>query len=97
MKRNLSLLALACTLALALTATVSSRAEEKAASDAKTPAPKEPMYAAGCPSPCEFSVKSHDKAEVAAVLKAHAKSHHHMDMSDKDAEGMIKTKAPKKD
>lgn len=97
MKRNPSSLALACTLALALTATVSSRADEKAVADAKAPAPKEPMYSAACPSPCEFSVKSHDKAEVAAVLKTHAKAHHHMDMSDKDAEGMIKTKAPKKD
>lgn len=63
----------------------------EAAGDAK------PLYAAKCPSPCDFSVKSHDKAEIAAILKEHAKAHHNgMVVSDADCEAMIKTVAPKK-
>jgi predicted small metal-binding protein len=57
---------------------------------------KEPMYVASCPAPCKFSVSSHDKAEVAAVIKTHAKSHHNMDMPDKDVADMIKEKGAKK-
>lgn len=86
MKKQLTLIALACTLALALT--VPGHAEEKAKQGDK-PA-KEPMYTASCPGPCKFTVKSHDKAEIVAILKAHAKSHHQMDMANKDAEAMIK-------
>lgn len=68
--------------------------EEKAKNhDAKDAAP---VYAAACPSPCDFSVKSHDKAEVAAVIRQHAKAHHNMDMSEKDAEAMVKAKEAKK-
>jgi predicted small metal-binding protein len=51
---------------------------------------KAPVYSAKCPSPCNFSVKSHDKAEVAAILKEHAKTRHQKDLGDKDAEAMIK-------
>ncbi len=92
------LLAGVITLALAFTFAALRAEDAKAGKDA-TKAPAEmtgPMYSAACPAPCDFSVKSHDKAEVAAVLKEHAKSHHHMDMSDKDAQGMIKENAPKK-
>ncbi len=94
MKLNRSLVASVCTLALAL-APLALRAEDKAKPAESKSA--EPMYAVGCPSPCNFSVKSHDKAEVVAVIKEHAKSHHNMQMTDKEVEDMIKTKAPKKD
>ncbi|RFC49882.1 MAG: hypothetical protein DUW69_000819, partial [Verrucomicrobia bacterium] len=59
MKRNLiaALLALACGLA---------------AVAAKSDEPKPPMYSAKCKSPCSFSVKSHDKQEVVALLQEHA-------------------------
>ena len=96
MKKYQSLIALACTLALALSLPVVSRGEEKAKKDDKPAASMDPMYSVSCPSPCEFSVKSHDKAELVAAIKAHAKSHHKMDMSDKDVEGMIQTKEAKK-
>jgi predicted small metal-binding protein len=78
-------LALACSFA-ALRAAEAKKDDSKAA----------PKYSAACPSPCTFSVSGNDKKEVVAKLKEHAKSAHHMDMSDKDAEGMIKEQAPKK-
>jgi predicted small metal-binding protein len=94
MKLNHSFVASVCTLALAL-APLALRAEEKGkAEETKS---KEPMYVVACPAPCDFSVKSHDKTEVVAVVKEHAKSHHNMQMTDKEVEDMIKTKAPKKD
>jgi predicted small metal-binding protein len=68
-----------------------------AADAAKSEEAKPPMYSAKCPAPCGFNVKSHDKQEVAAILKEHAKSHHNgMAMSDADCEGMIKTVEAKK-
>ena len=68
--------------------------EEKAKNhDAKDTAP---LYTAACPSPCDFSVKSHDKAEVATIIREHAKAHHNMDVSQKDAEAMVKAKDAKK-
>jgi predicted small metal-binding protein len=94
MKTQLSLLALALTLALALAAP--SRGEEKMKPE-KAPASKEPTFSAACPSPCEFSIKSHDKSEVASLLKEHSKTHHHLDLPEKDVEGMIKTRAAKKE
>jgi predicted small metal-binding protein len=91
MKRNL--IAALFTLAFALSATTLA----VAADAAKSEEVKAPMYKAACPSPCSFSCKSHDKAEVAAILKEHAKSHHNgMVMTDADCEGMIKTVEAKK-
>jgi predicted small metal-binding protein len=90
MKRNLiaALLALAALTAATLAI---------AADASKTDEPKPPMYTAKCKSPCSFSVKSHDKAEVVAILEEHAKTHHNgMALSDADAEAMIKTVEPKK-
>lgn len=64
---------------------------------AKTDEVKAPMYSAKCPAPCSFSVKSHDRAEVVAILKEHAKTHHDgMILSDEKAESMVKTVEPKK-
>jgi predicted small metal-binding protein len=68
-----------------------------AADTVKTDEVKAPMYSAKCPAPCSFSVKSHDRAEVVAILKEHAKTHHDgMILSDEKAEAMVKTVEPKK-
>jgi predicted small metal-binding protein len=89
MKLIAALFALACGLTVATFAV--------AADAAKTDEPKPPMYTAKCKSPCSFSVKSHDKQEVIAILQEHAKLHHNgMVLSDADAEAMIKTVEPKK-
>jgi len=55
-----------------------------------------PMYMAKCPPSCDFTVKSHDKAEVVAMLQEHARTHHNgMVVSDEKAESMIKVVEPK--
>jgi predicted small metal-binding protein len=91
MKKNL--IATLFTLAFALSATTL----VVAADMAKSEEPAAAMYSAKCKAPCSFSVKSHDKQEVAAILKEHAKSHHNgMVMSDADCDGMIKTVEAKK-
>ena len=90
MKRNLiaALLALAC----GLTVTTFALAADTSKSDE----PKPPMYSAKCKSPCSFSVKSHNKEEVVALLQEHAKAHHNgMVLSEADAEAMVKTTEPK--
>jgi len=88
---NRKLIAALFALAFGLSATTLAVAEEAATSEVKAP-----MYSAKCPSPCSFSVKSHDKAEVVAILKEHAKTHHDgMILSDEKAEGMVKTVEPK--
>lgn len=64
---------------------------------AKSDEPKPPMYSAKCKSPCSFSVKSHDKSEVVALLQEHAKAHHSgLVLSDTEAEAMVKATEPKK-
>ncbi len=86
---KMKLIAALLALAFGLSAAAVVRAEEAAKSD--------PMYSAKCPSPCSFSVKSHDKAEVVAILQEHAKSHHNgMALSDADAAAMVKVVEPKK-
>ena len=68
-----------------------------AADTVKTDEVKAPMYSAKCPAPCSFSIKSHDRAEVVAILKEHAKTHHDgMILSDEKAEAMVKTMESKK-
>ena len=89
MKRYL----IAALLALAGGVTVTTLAVAAAKSDE----PKPPMYSAKCKSPCSFSVKSHDKQEVIALLQEHAKAHHNgMVLSEADAEALVKTTEPKK-
>lgn len=51
---------------------------------------KDKTYTGACPPSCGFSVKSHDKAEVVAMLKEHGKTHHSMTLSDKEADKLIK-------
>ena len=90
---NRKLIAALFALAFGLSATTLAVAEEAAKSDEV----KAPMYSAKCPAPCSFSVKSHDKAEVIAILKEHAKTHHDgMVLSDEKAESMVKTMDSKK-
>ena len=85
---NRKLIAALFALAFGLSATTLAVAEEATKSDEA----KAPMYAAKCPTPCSFSVKSHDKAEVVAILKEHAKTHHDgMVLTDEQAAGMVKT------
>lgn len=60
--------------------------------DAPAAETKATVYSAKCSSPCHFSLSSDSKEEVSAIIKQHAKAHHNMDVSDKDIEGMIKTK-----
>jgi predicted small metal-binding protein len=93
MKRNL--IAALFALVFGLSAATLAFAADMAKSD-EAKEPKEPMYSARCPAPCSFSVKSHDKEEVIAILKEHAKEHHNgMVLSDADAEAMVKTTIPK--
>lgn len=55
---------------------------------------KQPMYTAKYKG---FSVKSHDKDEVIAILKEHAKTHHNgVVLSDTEVAAMIKMTEPKK-
>ena len=55
---------------------------------------KQPTYTAKYKG---FSVKSHDKEEVIAILKEHAKTHYNgVVLSDAEVEAMIKTTEPKK-
>jgi len=87
---NRKLIAALCALVVGFSATTLAVAGDTAKSDA-------PMYAAKCPPSCDFSVKSRDKAEVVAILKEHAKTHHDgMVLTDAQAEGMVKVVEPKK-
>lgn len=87
-------LAVTTAFAFALVFATVGRTEDKPKE--KAPASSEPTYTVTCPGPCDFKVSGHDKAEVIAIVKAHAKSHHKADMSDKEVEAMIKTKEAKK-
>jgi len=90
---NRKLISALCALVVGLFATTFAVAVEPASSEA---APG-PMYAAKCPPSCDFSVKSRDKAEVVAILKEHAKTHHNgMVVTDAQAEGMVMVVEPKK-
>lgn len=68
------------------------RAADKPMDKAST----EPTYIAACPSPCDFRVSGHNKAEVAAIIKEHAKTHHQMNPTDEEVDGLIKVRQPKK-
>ena len=82
-------------IALALVGSVAALRAEEAKRDAAPAAT--PRYTVSCSAPCTFTVSGNDKAELIAKVKAHAKTAHKMDMSDKDAEAMIKDNtAPKK-
>jgi predicted small metal-binding protein len=69
---------------------------EDAKKDDKAADVQTARYSASCSAPCTFTVSGNDKKEVIAKLKEHAKKDHHMDLSDKDAEAMVKENEPKK-
>lgn len=50
----------------------------------------EAMKKIECPSPCNFSVKSHDEKEIVEMVKLHAKKSHNMQISEKEIKAMIK-------
>ena len=43
-----------------------------------------------CPSPCNFSVKSHDEKELVEIAMQHAKKSHNMSITEQDIKKMIK-------
>jgi len=78
--------------AVAAFAVVSALSLFAVAEDAKKPADKPAtVYTVQCDSPCSFMVSGHDKKEVIAVVIEHAKTHHNMNLTEKDVEGMVKT------
>jgi predicted small metal-binding protein len=90
MKRNL--IAALFTLVGGLTVTSFAFAADAAKSDD----PKPPMFSAKCKSPCSFTVKSHDRQEVVAILQEHTKAHHNgLVLADSDADSLVKTSEPK--
>ncbi len=44
-----------------------------------------------CPSPCNFSVQSHDEKEIVELTRQHAKKQHNMMITEQDVRKMIKT------
>jgi predicted small metal-binding protein len=44
-----------------------------------------------CDPKCGFMVRSHDEKELVAIALKHAKEFHKMDITEKDAKGMIET------
>jgi predicted small metal-binding protein len=43
-----------------------------------------------CDPKCGFAVQSHDEKEVIDIAMKHAKKAHNMDVTEKDARGMMK-------
>lgn len=81
MVKRLSMFMLAITLALYCVAPV-------IAQDTPT---KEagPVKQIACDPACGFVVQSRDEKELVSMVKLHAKTHHHMKVSDKDAKAKI--------
>jgi predicted small metal-binding protein len=50
----------------------------------------EAMKKLECPSPCNFTVKSHDEKEIIEMAKQHAKKSHNMEISEKELKEMIR-------
>jgi predicted small metal-binding protein len=50
----------------------------------------EAMKKIECPSPCNFSVKSHDEKEIVEMVKQHAKKIRNMEISEKEIQAMIR-------
>jgi predicted small metal-binding protein len=49
----------------------------------------EDMKKIECPSPCNFSVRSHDEKEIIEVVIQHAKKSHNMNISEQEVKKMI--------
>lgn len=50
-----------------------------------------PMKSFSCDENCGFMARSHDEKEVTEMAMKHMKKHHHMNASEKDIKGMLKT------
>ncbi len=50
----------------------------------------EKMKKIECPSPCNFSVKSHDEKEIVEIAMQHAKKSHNMSITEQEVKKMIK-------
>ncbi len=53
-----------------------------------------PVKEVTCDPSCGFVVKSRDEKEIVSVVKQHAKTHHHMKLSDKDVRAKITEASP---
>jgi predicted small metal-binding protein len=83
--------------AVAAFAVVSAMSMFAIAEDVKKPADKPAtVYTVQCDAPCSFMVSGHDKKEVIAVVIEHAKTHHNMNLTEKDVEAMVKMTEPSK-
>jgi predicted small metal-binding protein len=43
-----------------------------------------------CPSPCSFSIRSHDEKEIIEMAMQHAQKKHNMTVTEQDLRQMIK-------
>ncbi len=85
MKRKLFGAALALVLALGLSSVVRSADEgQREKGELKTVA---------CDPACGFSCTSRSEQEIIAMVKAHAKAYHNMDLTDEQVKSMIKPAA----
>jgi len=51
---------------------------------------KQELKNVSCDPVCGFSITSHDEKELKAIVMTHAKKTHHMDMTGREVEGMMK-------
>ncbi|MCZ6777143.1 MAG: DUF1059 domain-containing protein [Ignavibacteria bacterium] len=52
---------------------------------------KQALKSVACGPTCGFMVRSHDEAELVAIVMDHAKEYHDIDMTEKEIKGMMKT------
>ena len=61
----------------------------------KEPMKVEGLKMAACDPACGFRVVSHDESEIVSMLKEHARKHHDKNLTDKEAQAMIKDAPPR--
>jgi predicted small metal-binding protein len=57
---------------------------------------KHELKSVTCDPACGFMVRSHDEAELTAIVKEHAKKAHNMEMTDEQVKEKMKTEKMKK-
>ena len=50
-----------------------------------------PMKSFSCDESCGFMARSHDEKELTEMAMKHLKKHHHMNASEKEVKGMLKS------
>jgi predicted small metal-binding protein len=88
-KITASVVVVALAFAFATTAFAQDKQETK--KEQKTTA----LKSVSCDPACGFMCRSHDEKELSAIIKAHAKKAHKMDMTDKQVKDMMKTEDAK--